>query len=703
MKKMFWNRWKWNHYYNKCFVEQAGFMDCGIACLQMVLKSFGIHMSNSNLRTLTGFAAEGTNLLGLYRAAEKLGLHVVCGRLTDMEIKDMPTPGILHFVLHNGASHFVVCFQILTEKGNAQYLIGDPGDRLRWWSESELESLWISKIGLFIKPKVPILVTQASVHSKSSIWIILKQSLQSRYIAAGIGMLIVCLGFLYSFFIEWLANSSLNRPSYVTIWSTLGCLFGIWIIKDGLACIRSILIHKQTQSFNIPFVEHIFKRLQQIPLHYLENRSIAELKARVDDLQYVQLAVMHISATLFIDAAVILAGILVLYTYGIIYSIWILASLVVGLCYTYMQYPHLFQFQKSVLRFQNQFASHSLQFLQKLGFLKQRNAHPTFWNKVQQAHQHFETHQLNLHVKYAKFQLGISILHSIFLMLCLIQGIYQYYYKSLPLGSLLAIMGVVCMVLPAVNQVALSVIPFINAKAAMDRLQALWQYFKEPTAKSTEIPPLHSLEVMNAEIELPNRLVSIKIPSLRLEKGAVYGISGRSGVGKSTFLKSLLQPKRFGMQVKLNETLAIENLEEEEWMQQCYLLTDDPPLLEGTLLQNIVLHTNPIEEIQVLEQLQKWDCAKFIKRFQQGLHTTIASDPVLLSAGERQLIGFLRLLYSLPPILLLDEASSKMDARLQSHFLNLLNDIKKDRIVLLVSHQSSVLNLYCDQIVVMEG
>ena len=93
--------------------RQHDAMQCGVACLRMVCAHFGRQFSMEELSELCPTTSEGVSMLGISRAAEELGLHTACGRLTVDVLATAPLPCILHW----NQNHFVVLHRISGRKG----------------------------------------------------------------------------------------------------------------------------------------------------------------------------------------------------------------------------------------------------------------------------------------------------------------------------------------------------------------------------------------------------------------------------------------------------------------------------------------------------------------------------------------------------------------------------------------------------------
>lgn len=108
-------------------------MECGMTCLRMVCKHYGAEYSLEYLSRLCFATNEGVSLLGMSDAAERLGLHTMCGRLGLEQLRNMPLPCILHW----NQNHFVVLYRI--SKNGKKFYIADPGKGLLTRSIKDME------------------------------------------------------------------------------------------------------------------------------------------------------------------------------------------------------------------------------------------------------------------------------------------------------------------------------------------------------------------------------------------------------------------------------------------------------------------------------------------------------------------------------------------------------------------------------------
>lgn len=111
----------------KTFVFQQDYSDCGVACLQSLVKYYGGNISLEKLREISGTTKQGTTLLGLFQGANQIGFRAQ-GNEADIEaIIDHGKPLILHVLLNKQLQHYVVCYGFEKDK----FIIGDPGKGIR--------------------------------------------------------------------------------------------------------------------------------------------------------------------------------------------------------------------------------------------------------------------------------------------------------------------------------------------------------------------------------------------------------------------------------------------------------------------------------------------------------------------------------------------------------------------------------------------
>lgn len=123
-------------------IKQRDAMDCGPACLAMVVKHYGRNPDLEKIREDCALGKEGVSLLGISKAAEKRGLHSLGGRVT---FESLSSEAQLPCIAHWNQNHFVVVYKIKKlSKGNYRVYVADPGKGLLTYTKEEFCEHWVS-------------------------------------------------------------------------------------------------------------------------------------------------------------------------------------------------------------------------------------------------------------------------------------------------------------------------------------------------------------------------------------------------------------------------------------------------------------------------------------------------------------------------------------------------------------------------------
>lgn len=193
----------------------------------------------------------------------------------------------------------------------------------------------------------------------------------------------------------------------------------------------------------------------------------------------------------------------------------------------------------------------------------------------------------------------------------------------------------------------------------------------------------------------------IKDFNLVVKPGERVAIVGPTGCGKTTLINLLM---RFydveGGSIKVDGE-DIRHLTRKSLRTSYGMVLQETWLREGTILENIKMGVKDATREQVIEAAQASHAHSFIKRLPQGYDTVITEDGGGLSQGQKQLLCITRVMLSLPPMLILDEATSSIDTRTEIRIQNAFAKMMQGRTSFIVAHRLSTIK-EADIILVMK-
>ncbi len=198
------------------------------------------------------------------------------------------------------------------------------------------------------------------------------------------------------------------------------------------------------------------------------------------------------------------------------------------------------------------------------------------------------------------------------------------------------------------------------------------------------------------EYSSSKRLV-LKHIHFTVKAGQTVAIVGKSGSGKSTLMNLLPRFYEINSGEITIDGVNINVYRLAELRKQFAYVSQDTTLFDDTVANNIAYGSiEPVHRDDIIRAADAAHATEFIAQLPQGFDSKIGEDGVLLSGGQRQRIAIARALLKSAPILVLDEATASLDVHAERHIQQALEDLMKDRTVLVIAHRlSTVENADC--------
>nr|WP_240762226.1 ABC transporter ATP-binding protein [Paenibacillus thalictri] len=195
--------------------------------------------------------------------------------------------------------------------------------------------------------------------------------------------------------------------------------------------------------------------------------------------------------------------------------------------------------------------------------------------------------------------------------------------------------------------------------------------------------------------------MTLKDIDFELPRGKVLGLLGRTGSGKTTLARLLLRFYDPAQGRVLLEGTDLRQAKLSELRGRVGLVTQNIELVEGTLRDNITLFDDTVPDVLIEQVLAELGMKDWLQSLAQGLDTHLESGGGGLSAGEAQLISFARVFLTEPGLVILDEASSRLDPATEQKIERATQKLLHNRTCIIIAHRLATIQR-ADQIMILE-
>jgi ATP-binding cassette subfamily B protein len=299
----------------------------------------------------------------------------------------------------------------------------------------------------------------------------------------------------------------------------------------------------------------------------------------------------------------------------------------------------------------------------------------------------------------------IGFLPQMGIALVLLVGGRQVISGSLSTGNFVAFYAYVGMLAGPMRMLGVAMGMSQRAIAAGNRMFEIID--REPAIQSP--PEAPALPAGDGEVEL--RGVTLRYDgsspaltdvNLRVDGGRTVALVGPSGAGKTSLVGLIARLYDPSEGTVLVDGADIREIEVGSLRSQVAFVSDDSFLFTASVAENIAYPRSdaPLEEIEAAAR--RAQAAGFIEELPESYETRVGERGLTLSGGQRQRIAIARALLANPRVLILDDATSSVDATTESAIKTGLQEVMKGRTTFIIAHRLSTVSL-ADEVIVMDG
>ena len=186
-----------------------------------------------------------------------------------------------------------------------------------------------------------------------------------------------------------------------------------------------------------------------------------------------------------------------------------------------------------------------------------------------------------------------------------------------------------------------------------------------------------------------------------INKGETIGVVGKTGSGKTTFIKQLLRLYSIKENTLLLDGKGIEQYYNYSVREKIGYAPQEYQLFSKSIKENVLFYRYDLED-RLDEVLEQADIKKDIIRFKDGIDTLVGENGLSLSGGQKQRLGIARALLSNPEILILDDSLSAVDSNTEKAIIENIKKTREGKTNIIVAHRISAVR-HADKIVVLDN
>ena len=665
----------------KYIVKQNDIKDCGICCLESIIKYYGGFIPLETLRLDTKTGNNGTTAYNLIKTAKKYGFNATGRKNVKLKDKNILIPAIAHIITEKGLNHFVVIYKI----SKKHVTIMDPAKGYVKISCEEFDKSWTNIILIF-KPykKIPLQKIQNNI--VTYFFNIISNQKELIFKIVIINTLITALSIILSYYLK-IAASSIENNYINTTLLIIFLFLTINIFKEIFNHIKNnllIYLNKNIDLLIIPeFINHIFS----LPLNVITSRTSGEIITRFKNITYIKDLFGEIFITIILDLFLAICSLYFLYSINsnlflilcIIAILYVITGIVIN--------PIILKKLNDNIDLETDFNSMLSEKIDAIESIKNLNI---VKNEVLVLEENFTIYQENLfnYQKFINCTITIkNIIHNLGLFIITSMGIYLVSQNKLNILSLITFNTLLTYFIDSIEN-CIDMLPKLQlVKLSINKISEFLNIEKEKVGKIEEFSTgdIEFQEISYTYNDYNNIISDL---TLKIEENSHTIIKGGTGCGKSTLCKMLNHNiNDYKGRIKINN-INIRDYSLNTLRSNIVYVSQREKIFTDSIMYNLTLNKK-ISKSNLNKILSITKVNEIIDKKALRLESILYAEGFNLSGGEKQRIILARALIKNPKILILDESLSEVDSETEKEILTNIDRYLSNVTIIYISHTNT--------------
>lgn len=681
-------------------IMQMEALECGAACLAMVLAYYGKWVPLEQVRADCGVSRDGSNARNMVRAARSYRLIAKGCRY---EPDTLRRQGSFPCIIHWNFNHFVVLDGFKGDKA----LLNDPAKGSYAVSMETFDQSF-TDICLLFEPGADF---QPGGKPKS-VFAFARKRLDGAGAAVAFMLLTTfitsLIGIIYSVFSHIFLDRLLTGENVGWLGGFTLALVLFGAVRLAVEWIRAVYSLRINGKLAIVGSTSFMWKVLHLPMAFFSQRMAGDIQQRQNANAAIAGSMVKVLAPLAIDAALMLFYLIVMFRYSVLLTLMGVASIVINLSLSRLIAKKRVNITRVQQRDEGKLAGATVAGIEMIETIKSSGAENGFFERWAGYQASVNTQK----VRYEKLSqyLGAlpSLVSSVTNSAVMMAGVWLTINGEFTAGMILAFQGF----LTEFGEPAMTLVSagqtIQEMRTDMERVEDVMQYPEDAVygpetqlRDDVEYDKLSGSVVMRGVTFGYSRLAEPLIEDfdLTLKPGSRVALVGASGCGKSTIAKliaGLYQPWSGEI---LFDGKPINEIDRSVFTGSLAVVDQDIILFEDTIANNIKMWDSSIEDFEMILAARDASLHEDIMQREGGYNCRLAEGGKDLSGGQRQRLEIARVLAQDPTIIILDEATSALDARTEYEVVRSINE--RGITCIVVAHRLSTIR-DCDEIIVLD-
>lgn len=680
-------------------VMQLEALECGAACLTMILAYYGKWIPLEQVRYDCGVSRDGSNARNILRAARSYGLDA---KGYSFEPEELRSSGTFPCMIHWNFNHFIVLDGF---RGN-KAVLNDPA-RGRYEVSMKTFDESFTGVCLLFEPSEGF---EPGGKPRSMISYVAKY-LRSAGAAFTFMVLTTLIGSLIGIINPAFSRIFLDRlltheaPQWLT--GFLLALAGLNIVQLVLAWLQAVYALKLRGKIDVVGTSSFMWRVLRLPMDFFSQRMAGDIQSRQSSNAGIASAMIDTLAPLMLNTIMMVFYLVVMFRYSVPLTLIGLLTVFINFLLSQVISQKRINLTRVQMRDAGKLSGTTVAGIEMIETIKASGAENGFFEKWAGYQAAVNTQK----VRYLRMNQVLGILPSMVSTLCgttvLMLGVYLVMDGTFTVGMIMAFQGF----LSSFTSPAMSLISagqtLQEMRTEMERVEDVMSYpLDDQSDHAADVPETY--DKLTGAVEMKNvtfgysRLASPLIENfnLTLKPGSRVAFVGASGCGKSTLSKLISGLYRPWSGEILFDGKPIGQIDRSVFTGSLAVVDQDIILFEDTIANNIKMWDDSIEDFEMIMAARDAHLHEDIMQREGGYRYRITEGGKDFSGGQRQRMEIARVLAQDPTIIILDEATSALDAKTEHEVVQSIKD--RGITCIVVAHRLSTIR-DCDEIIVMDN